>query len=95
MHGTLCRILSNDAVDNDGLLALGKPTLFASEPVGRLRWARGHEPVGEQPEDEGDEAVDEEQISPAGVAVEAAHLEQARREQRRDDVGEAHHGPEE
>lgn len=69
----LGRVVAEDAVDHDGLLAGGVPRLAPEEGLGVC--GRGGQPdVGDDAKDEGEEAFEEEEPEPAGAGADASHF---------------------
>lgn len=60
VHISLGRIVSQETIDEDLLLALREPALFATEPVGRLAWTWGHQSPAQNTDNGCDDAFDQE-----------------------------------
>lgn len=94
VHVALGGVVTEQAVHHDRLLTLGKPAILAAEPVAGLRGSGRHEAPGEDADDQSKDTLDQEQPLPPGPAIDTAHLQDASREERSDNVDGGQGGPE-
>lgn len=77
MHAPFTRIVAENPVDQDFLLVLVEPALFAPEYTSSLRWRCGHPKCGNYPYYSSYQAFERKQVSPAPSAIVAADVEKA------------------
>lgn len=95
VHAALGRVVTQDAVDHDLLLALGEPSVLAAEVPFRLRRGRGQVKPGEDADDAGQPTLEGEQPPPAGPAGVLTQVQDAVGQERRDDLSADEGAPEE
>lgn len=81
VHVALGRVVPQDAVDHNGHLPVGKPSVGA-EPGLCLHYGRGHVEEGGDANAQGDETFNEKQPPPAGPSVDAAEMEDGKGQER-------------